>query len=446
MKQDLCCAGMRGSIPEPLAEGPLADKPDWGPDFAGLLFYILVEYTRLAAMYPVLAPLQLGKVSLLAAMLGFVVSQPGVAARGNGALKFSLTFLAVAVCLSALLAHYTVVPTSDLWNVPEQIIIFFLVGRFIVNRWRQQTFLLLFLLLNFKIAQHGLRTYFVEHARTTDEMAFVRFGIIGGGGGFYDNSADLGVAMCVVFGLTFALMQGRVGSKSRIFYVVCMLAFGALILVCGSRGAVVGGAAIVLAAWIRSPKKGLAAPVLLLFVLGLVYLMPHASRNRFESAEHWEGDKTAKHRILLWGAGLRMWEDYPIFGVGPSNFQYVRAASYPIPDRELEKLAFVCHSMYIQVLSELGTLGAIGLIGLVVSFFRINAIVRRRLLAHGHQRPSWEYCMASGLDLAMIGFLVSGAFVSVFWYPHIWILGGLAVGLNSSTAHLEETAQGPVIA
>jgi putative inorganic carbon (hco3(-)) transporter len=430
------------STSPPSMEDPFQEKPDWGLDFAGLLFYVLIEYTRLAVMYPVLAPLQLGKVSLLAAMLGYVIAKHPLAARGNGGLKFSVIFLGVATCLSGFAAHYEVLPVVDLWNMPEQIIAFFLVGRFVVNRWRQKSFFLLFFLLNFKIAQHGLRTYFVEHARTTDEMAFVRFGIIGGGGGFYDNSADLGVAMCVVFGLTFALMQAKAGTKSRLFYVVCMLAFGALILVCGSRGAIVGGAAIVAAAWIRSPKKGAAAPILLLFVLGLVYLMPHASRDRFESAENWQSDRTAKHRVLLWGAGVRMWEDYPVLGVGPGNFQYVRAASYPIPDPELEKLAFVCHSMYIQVLSELGTFGAVGLISIVVCFFWMNSIVRRRLLAHGQDRHSWEYCMASGLDLAMIGFLVSGAFVSVFWYPHIWILSGLAVGLNSATAHLEERNPG----
>jgi hypothetical protein len=33
----------------------------------------------------------------------------------------------------------------------------------------------------------------------------------------------------------------------------------------------------------------------------------------------------------------------------------------------------------------------------------------------------------------MIGYLVSGAFVSVFWYPHIWVLSGLAMGLNTAT-------------
>jgi hypothetical protein len=40
----------------------------------------------------------------------------------------------------------------------------------------------------------------------------------------------------------------------------------------------------------------------------------------------------------------------------------------------------------------------------------------------------------------MIGYLVSGAFVSVFWYPHIWVLSGLAMGLNTATAPPEPPA------
>jgi len=206
-----------------------------------------------------------------------------------------------------------------------------------------------------------------------------------------------------------------------------------LILVCGSRGAVVGAAAIVLASWIKSPAKSWAPVFLLLFVGGLVFLMPHASRDRFQSAEHWQGDQTANHRILLWQAGLRMWADYPVFGVGPANYRFVRQASYRIAvsnDRD----AYVCHSLYIEVISELGTLGTLAAAAIIISVFLLTRRVRKRLIASNADRQSWEFCLCSGLEMAMIGYLVSGAFVSVFWYPHIWILCGLALGLNTATA------------
>lgn len=405
----------------------------WGLDFIGLLAYLFIEYTRLAVMYPVLAPLQLGKVSLLMAMLGVLACRAVPSADGNGRMKFAIVLLGVFTCCSSLMAYYKVLPEGALWNIPEQLIIVFLVARAVTSRWRSQGFVFLLLLLNLKVAQHGLRTYISQHGRATDEMAFVRFGIIGGGGGFYDNSADLGVAMCVVFGLSLALLQAKTGRKSRIFFLVCVLAFGALILVCGSRGAIVGAAAIVLATWLKSPSKSWAPIFLALFVVGLVFLMPHASRTRFQSAEHWQGDQTANHRVLLWQAGLRMWADYPLFGVGPANYRYVRQASYRI-NVDNDRDAYVCHSLYVEVLSELGTLGALAACAVIASFFFLTRRIRKRLNANGTNRQDWEFCLASGLELAMIGYLVSGAFVSVFWYPHIWMLSGLTLGLNTVTA------------
>jgi len=188
-----------------------------------------------------------------------------------------------------------------------------------------------------------------------------------------------------------------------------------------------------LATWARSAKKSWSLVFVVLFALGLVYLMPHASRDRFQSAENYKQDKTANHRVLLWQAGLRMWNDYPIFGVGPANYRYVRQASYRI-DVGNDHDAFVCHSLYIEVLSELGTMGALAAAAIILFFFLLTRRIRRRLLADGADRQSWEVCLVSGLQLAMIGYLVSGAFVSVFWYPHIWILSGLAMGLNTATA------------
>ena len=410
----------------------------WGFDFFGLLVYIFVEYTRIAVVYPVLAPLQLGKVSLLMAILGVVACRATPSAAGNGRMKFALALLAIFTCISALAAHYTVIPTGPLWNIPEQLIVVFLIGRAVTSRWRTQGFVFLLLLLNLKVALHGLRTYALEHGRAADEMAFVKFGIIGGGGGFYDNSADLGVAMCVVLGLALALFQANTGRKSRLFFLLCALAFGALILVCGSRGAVVGATAIVLATWVRSPKKSWSPVFLLVFVAGLVCLMPHASRERFQSAEDYKNDETANHRVLLWQAGLKMWADYPVFGVGPANFRYVRQASYRIAvENSRDNAAFVCHSLYIEVISELGTLGSLAAAAIFVSFFLLIRRVRNHLIANGADRQNWEFCLCSGLELAMIGYLASGAFVSVFWYPHIWILSGLAMGLNTATAQPE---------
>ena len=319
----------------------------WDLGFAGLVGYIFVQYTRLPVIYPVLAPFQLGKITLLTAVLGVLAARPASVGKGNFFLKASIVLLGVTTAMSALAAYYTADVSAALLNMPEQLLVAFLVARYVTNRWRARQFVFLLCLLNLKVAQHGLRYYFAEHGRAVNEMAFVRFGVIGGGGGFYDNAADLGVAMCVVFGLSVALFQAELGRRMRWFYIVCLGAFGALIIVCGSRGAIVGGAAVMMAALINSPKKKWAPVFLLLFVAGIIFLMPHASRDRFESAADWQGDDTARHRVLLWRAGLSMWADYPILGVGPENFRYVRFAHYRLP-RSLTRSPAVCLSQHVH--------------------------------------------------------------------------------------------------
>ena len=415
-------------------ENPVGEDGDgarWGMDVFGIIFYLFIEYTRLAVMYPVLAPLQLGKIALMCAVLGALVSHNAGDQSGNQALKTAIILLGAATLMSFVSASYHVPMYKQLWNMPEQLLVALLIARATASRWRQRAVSFVVLLLMLKVAQHGLRTYALEHGRAVNEMAFVRFGIIGGGGGFYDNSADLGVAMCVVFGLSLALFQADLPRKWRAFYCVCMIAFGALILVCGSRGAVVGGVAVVLATWVRSSRKSWSFIFVLLFLLGLIFLMPHASRDRFKSAEDYKTDTTANDRIELWKAGVKMWKASPVLGVGPANFPYERLLHYRI-DSVNDRSPHVCHSMYVEVLSELGGLGALISLMVIFNFFWMVRRVRQALKKAGKDSRCWEMCLANGLQLAMIGYLVSGAFVSVFWYPHIWVLSGLAMGLNAS--------------
>jgi CHASE2 domain-containing sensor protein len=62
----------------------------------------------------------------------------------------------------------------------------------------------------------------------------------------------------------------------------------------------------------------------------------------------------------------------------------------------------------------------------------MNSKTRKILVRAGgrEERRSFEYCLAVGLDLAMIGYLASGAFVAVLWYPHIFVMVGLAAATH----------------
>jgi len=237
--------------------------------------------------------------------------------------------------------------------------------------------------------------------------------------------------MCVVLPLAGALFLGESKKIPRAFLLVCFLGISGAIIVCGSRGAVLGAAVTALAAWARNPRRLGAAAIFLLFVPGLIYVLPEASKDRFRSALHWQEDKTASQRIALWKAGLRMFRDHPLLGVGPGNYPPSYAERYADPDQDPS--SWVPHSIYVQALSELGLAGMTSVFLLFLGCFQLNARTRKHLVEQGAgKRKSFDYFLAMGLDLALVGYMVSGAFLAVLYYPHLWVILGLSVGLHSA--------------
>ena len=134
-----------------------------------------------------------------------------------------------------------------------------------------------------------------------------------------------------------------------------------------------------------------------------------------------------------------MFGDHPLLGVGISNYPPVRKAGYMDPaDHNWHES--VPHSTYIQAIAELGLAGVLPLIALILLLFRLNSKTRKRLLASDPgNRRSYEYCLAIGLDLGLVGYLSSGAFVAVLYYPHLWILLGISVGLHKAVYNRDES-------
>lgn len=421
-----------------------AGEARWSLGFLGLLLYLIVEYTRLPAMYPVLEPLRLGKVAVALAALGYLVAtRVHVDRRSSRSIDVWMGMFLVFAFLSTILASVRTQLWGDFIDIANWVVIYFLLSRLLVSRWRLRVFMGLFILLNLKLAQFSVRGYIHERLAGLTNMEFIlRGGGTAGSTGFFGNAADFGLAMCVVWGITWALLF-RKGQKGlpRAVMAVCFVIFLLAILLCGSRGAVVGAAAVVLVAIGKTPKKAGAVLLVFVFLLGLMVVLPGASKERFESAWNWRQDATAYSRILFWEAGLEMWTHRPLLGMGPDRFPHVLEQSYTgyvLPGSG----ARAAHSLYIQAIADLGLVGTLTLLALVISFLRLNAKTRKLALASpSGGRRSFEYCLAAGLDLALVGYLIPGAFLSVLYYPHLWILLGLSVATH--TVCLQEHGRQP---
>ena len=407
----------------------------WDLAFLGLLFYLIVEYTRLGEMYPLLGSLKVSKIAAGIAVLGYLLAPRFRTAHDSQRGRIDLlVILFLLVCfISACLARYQETAWDGFLDFLRWGVVYFLMTRILTNSWRVRIFVLLLLLLNFKLAQFNIRDFLSRKSATQDEMMLVTMGVGAGTTDFFGNASDFGVAMCVAWGLAGSLLFWDAKRLLRFFLWLCFATFLIAILVCGSRGAIVGACGIALAAFVKNPRKLLPVFMSLLLLAGSVCVLPEASKERFRRAWNWQSDQTSSARVMLWKAGLRLFEEHPVLGVGINNYALTRVhfdesgVQYPTPS--------AAHSIYISVLSELGLMGSLCFLAFLVLFFRANAQTRKSLLVLGAAgRHSFEFCLAVGLDLALIGYLVSGVFVSVFGYPHLWFLLGVSVALHTACA------------
>jgi putative inorganic carbon (HCO3(-)) transporter len=418
----------------PSIEANLVDpgrQPRWNLAFFGILSYMFVEYTRLPEIYPILQPLQLGKALVALAAVGWLLSPrtQGGPRTVNRSIDLSLCAFLAACLGSALFAEHSALAMLHFLDVFQWAVVYFLISRTVSTSWRMRIFVLLLLLLCFKLSQFEIRDYLGERAFGRSDVFLSTHGVGAGSTGFFGNGGDFGVAMCVVWPLAGSLLFGEPKKLTRLFLLVCFVAFLISIFLCGSRGAILGAGVIALVSWAKQPKRIIGAAMIGLLVLG-VYMLPGATMDRLRGTNG-EQDDTAQMRIHLWKAGIDMFEHHPIFGVGLGNFGSTYIAEYG--GQSTTPTVHVEHSIYVQALAETGLAGTLPLLALWILFFRVNRRTRSRLKALGlANRTCFEYRLSVGLDLALIGYMVSGAFITVLFYPHLWYLLGLCAALHTS--------------
>lgn len=149
---------------------------------------------------------------------------------------------------------------------------------------------------------------------------------------------------------------------------------------------------------------------------------------------------TADARQFLWTAGFNMWKDNPVLGVGAGNSSWRVGQYQPRGGRwdhpsytERDWTMMVLHSLYFQVLAELGLVGVILFGAIIVGHFGTLRAVRLRTRRDPTLSPAGRaeaelYCV--GLAGAMVSYLAAGIFLSVLTYPYPWYLSAMAVAFS----------------
>lgn len=288
-----------------------------------------------------------------------------------------------------------------------------------------------------------------------------------GPGGFIQDENDAGLVLLMFGALPLAVIsEGRGSGHPRLLSLVAVGAVLIGVVRTFSRGTFVGLIAVAGYFFLRSSRKLLLTTLSILLVLVAVPFVPQGYWDEVRSIKNVD-DPTAQGRFHLWKLATRVWMDPPHipFGVGLGNTAY-HLADYETASDTAEAASVAgraVHSLYFQLLSELGLWGIAVIAALVAISMRrnrrsgqeIEKLIRRLESIRGVVRGAKEQPPADdedsnriataqmlvrelkylqpyfpGLNGSFVAIFSAGLFISVLYYPCIWLVACMSALLE----------------
>ncbi|MCA9320602.1 MAG: O-antigen ligase family protein, partial [Planctomycetes bacterium] len=247
--------------------------------------------------------------------------------------------------------------------------------------------------------------------------------------------------------LYFGFLHGRKLEK-RLAMIIAPLTLFAIVGT-GSRGGFLTLLCVVAFLAVRSRRIFAGFGTVLAMGLLLFLVTPEEKWERYMTI--FRGDEERGHaaqsRLDLWKAGLKMFRQSPVTGVGHDNFSLLSAryvgyfagdtpvAYDPALDGQKGFTGFVCHNTFIQSLAEGGLIGSIPFFLLFIMYF-VNCYRARRVpLLPDSKREIW--ILSQVLEGTMWAFIVSSIFGSHFKIDFLWWYFGASTALYLTARRLQ---------
>jgi probable O-glycosylation ligase (exosortase A-associated) len=262
---------------------------------------------------------------------------------------------------------------------------------------------------------------------------------------FLEGNTFIGLAFTMVVPLMIFLARDEKRPWVRHgLHVMAFLTFVSTIFTY-SRGAFLGLAVIIPLIFLRSKSKVIAACILIPMAVVGPMVIPESIFQRAELIQNYETESSANQRLQSWTVAWRLALDHPVSGAGfefeysPDEERWLRYTN----DRYAWALqhSSAAHSIYFQVLGQHGFL-ALGAF-LFLLFGALLSLQRTKRLSENNPDTSWMANYASGLQVGLIGYMVSGAFLSSAYFDLLYLYIALSAILSKElmSAQLERQVQ-----
>ena len=376
--------------------------------------YLFFEYVRPQTLYPVIDIIPYAQIVLILTIVLFFLKKDHIYTKNI--INKLLIFYFIIVIASSINALSPDAAYDKLSIFISWMIIYFLIVNIVNTEKRFLIFVLAFCLYSFKMSQFSFLNWLMSG------FSFTNIGS-GGGPGWFHNSGEFGIQMVIFLSISicfvYALRTYWPKWKQFLMFLFPLTALSGTVS-SSSRGAVLGAAAVGVFFMLKSKYKVKGIVVLALVSLVVFSMIPDRQMARFEAMGE---DDTSINRLVLWERGLELISMYPMQGVGYQNWTVASEKIFGIEKTQ------VCHNIFIECASELGYPGLFVFLLMILYTF-INNYKTRKIIRQSGRSNKFLFFMAHGLDGALVGYLVSGFFVTVLYYPYFWINLAMTVSLR----------------
>ena len=369
-----------------------------------LLAFLILLYSNLAVIKPAIEVIHPAKLVAGAALVMLLVEM--VFARRSSEFAWPEGFLLLGFLGASALSTLTALWVRQAADAVSDLLKFTIVYFFIVNclhTERRIRGVMWTMVLGGLFPAVGVLKNYFQGNLVEGRTAWV---------GIFGNPNDLAYSLVVLLPIAAFLATGR-RFLPRLALLGISLLFVAAIFVTFSRGGLVGLVVVIgLYAW-RSKNVLLQGLLLLLVVAGLIFAARFWTRN--ENFSNLNGDLSLQQRLATSEAGLAMFADHPLLGVG-LGCSVIAWPLYAPPDL-YTRTALVTHNTFIQPLSETGILGFIPFI----FFLALGLYYARKLRLESSETGLAN--LGAGLEIALCGFVVCGLSggYALSWFPYILV-------------------------
>jgi O-antigen ligase len=234
--------------------------------------------------------------------------------------------------------------------------------------------------------------------------------------GLVGNANGLGIHLSVAMVMLYYYFQNSASRTIRLLALIAFLFSGVMLFVSGSRGALIFFLPVLLYQILYVRRNRYLIGMLLLFIVALLIVnsVPTEYLERMLQIPTvlQSASDTVGLRLRLWNIALRLWEQSPVFGIGPGMFYFYTSQNFSL----LGRSGLAAHNMYITFLTENGLIG----LALYLWIAAISVGLLFKALSWARRvQPSWVPLIVTWQSVLFIELLngtkANGGYDKIHW-------------------------------